>query len=57
MFTLHRWISILIFTAILGTGCMPVDIQQPMTNTDTPAPTMIEPSAAATTALPCCSKA
>ena len=52
MFTLHRWTSILIFTAILGTGCMPVDMQQPAADTDTPAPTVIVPSVMPPTALP-----
>ena len=52
MFTLQRWISILIFTAILGTGCKPVDIQQPVANTNTPAPKVIVPSVMAPTVLP-----
>jgi hypothetical protein len=52
MFTLHRWISILIFAAFLGTGCMPVDIHQPVTSTDTLVPTMIVPSVMAPVASP-----
>ncbi|MGE5376669.1 MAG: M28 family peptidase [Bacteroidota bacterium] len=37
----HRCISTLVFVAFLGTGCMPVDIPQPVANTNTPAPTVI----------------
>jgi hypothetical protein len=44
MFTFHRCISTLILTAFLGAGCMPVGIPQPVTNTNTHAPTVIAPS-------------
>jgi hypothetical protein len=50
MFPLHRYISILIFAVFLGAGCMPVDIPQPVANTNTPA--VIHPSVTAPVAPP-----
>jgi hypothetical protein len=47
MFTFRRCISVLVFVAFFGSGCMPVDSPQPVANTNAPAPTVIAPSVTA----------